>query len=559
MAPASCDACGKSGGRLLRCGRCRGVWFCNRECQVRAARQGHSGANCRPANGPRAANAEVAPRVPDHAGPNTTALGVDSLAPAANACYACGKSDVKLLLCGRCRDAWFCNRECQVVARKELGHRGANCRPSDSVQRPHSSTNARSPGAAPSQPSTAFDMLQQRFNDLVKEAHQAYIANTRLGYLAAVAKFKEAASVADLIGGVRGAMCRVHADTRQSDCLVRLGNMAAAARVACSSLRVARAAGRRPSLLQALVACGTVAQKAPDEMLKAERESREQERRCGSFPSYGDLDLSQEGRISLPTTPAGLSRVELAYKEAAVATCDAALAAAGGRDSPASNDDERVPPLDMEAEARGALGGFLYHLGERQRGWELLRQALALLRQVLQRAAPGYDALQAKLTLANLLCNLGMVLNSSGARDSGDAPGSDGMAEAEVYLREALEISEETDNVFLKQHVLLNFANMSGRPDQPVGPAEAAAFRSRLNALYARAGRNHDTSCTICLEPLEQPDDGAGQGGVGDGVTPDGYTNSAVYVLPCAHQFHRGCLSGWWCTRSDFKCPLCKE
>jgi len=133
------------------------------------------------------------------------------------------------------------------------------------------------------------------------------------------------------------------------------------------------------------------------------------------------------------------------------------------------------------------------------------------------------------------------------------------MAEAEAYLREALELSEETDDVGLKQGVLLNLANMSGRPDQPVGPAEAAAFRSRLNALYAQAGRNHDTSCSICLEPLEQPDDGAEQGGVGDGVTPDGYTNSAVRVLLCAHQFHRGCLSGWWCTRSDRKCPLCKE
>ena len=143
--------------------------------------------------------------------------------------------------------------------------------------------------------------------------------------------------------------------------------------------------------------------------------------------------------------------------------------------------------------------------------------------------------------------------------DSGNAPGSDGMAEAEAYLREALELSEETDDVGLKQGVLLNLANMSGRPDQPVGPAEAAAFRSRLNALYAQAGRNHDTSCSICLEPLEQPDDGAEQGGVGDGVTPDGYTNSAVRVLLCAHQFHRGCLSGWWCTRSDRKCPLCKE
>ena len=52
-----------------------------------------------------------------------------SMTPAATSCHACGTSAGKLLLCGRCRNVWFCNRECQVVARQELGHRGANCRP----------------------------------------------------------------------------------------------------------------------------------------------------------------------------------------------------------------------------------------------------------------------------------------------------------------------------------------------------------------------------------------------------------------------------------------------
>jgi len=37
--------------------------------------------------------------------------------------------------------------------------------------------------------------------------------------------------------------------------------------------------------------------------------------------------------------------------------------------------------------------------------------------------------------------------------------------------------------VALKQKVLRHLANMSGRPGQPVRPAEAAALRSRLNAL----------------------------------------------------------------------------
>jgi len=312
-----------------------------------------------------------------------------------------------------------------------------------------------------------------------------------------------------------------------------------------------------------LLMCGNVASEAPDEMAMAEKESREQERLSGS-PSYGGLDLSQEGWICLPTHPAALSRLGPAYSEAAVAACDAALAAARGRDSPAADNRSYVPSLGLEAQVRSGLGRSLLALGEQQRGLELIRQALALLRQDVRGAAPGSFALVfARWTLATLLSDLGAVLNRLGVGDSGNAPDSDGMAEAEACLREVLELFDDTDNVntvMLKQRVLCSLANMSGRPDQPVGPAEAAAFRSRLNALYAQAGRNTDTSCTICLEPLEQPDDGAEQGGVGDGgVTPDGYTNLAVRVLHCGHQFHRGCLFTWWRTAASEACPLCKE
>ena len=137
---------------------------------------------------------------------------------------------------------------------------------------------------------------------------------------------------------------------------------------------------------------------------------------------------------------------------------------------------------------------------ERQRSLELFRQAVVLMRQGVWRAEPGLDVLGAKRALAVTLCNLGVRLAES-----------DGMAEAETCMREALELGEETDDVELKQSVLINLSNMSGRPDKPVGPAEAAALRSRLNALYAQAGRNPATSCTICLEPLEQPDGSAEQ------------------------------------------------
>jgi len=401
--------------------------------------------------------------------------------------------------------------------------------------------------------------LRQRFYVLTNEADQAQMANTRIGYLAAVEKCKEAATVADLIGGAEGADRHARADQLIANCLIRLGNLAAAAHAACSSLRMARAAGSRTLLVRSLIICGQVANQAPDEMAKAERESREQERHGGS-PSYGGLDLSEEGRVSLPTNTATLSRLSLAYNEAAVATCDAALTATGGRDSPAADDEEIVLSLHMESEARGSLGGFLIVLGEFQRGLELIRQALALLRQAVQRAEPGVVALRAKQALATWLCNMGGVLNTPGMGDIGNAPGADRIVEAEACLREALELCDNTDTVMLNQMVLSQLANMSGRPDQPVGPAEPAALRSRLNALYAQAGRNPDTSCTVCLEPLEQPNGGAGQDASGDGGRgADGYTNSAVLVLNCGHQFHRGYLSTWWRTTTSATCPLCKK
>jgi len=556
MAPVTCDACGKSGCKLLRCGRCRNAWFCGRECQIIAARQGHSGVNCRPTDGARKITAaEVAPRVPDAAGASTTAPGVGSpsLAPAASSCHACGKSDGKLLCCGRCRGVWFCNRECQDVARNELGHRGANCRPADGAQRPCSLANARSPGAAPSRPSKATDVagLCQRFSDLATEGTQALMAGTRIGYLAAVETAKEAASVADRIGGVRGAYYRTGADQLLANCLFKLGNTAAAARAACSSLRVARAAGSRTHLVQSLTTCGNMANHAPEEMAKAEKESRKQERLGGS-PSYGGLDLSREGWVSLPTNPAAVSRLGLAYEEAAVVICDAALTAAGGRDSPAADDERRIPSLRVEAEARACLGSHLFNLGEEQRGSEILRQAVALLRLAMRKTAPGSDFLIAKGTLASVLCNLAAM------RDvTAEAVGT---AEAEACLREALALCEDADAARLKQMVLRHLANMSGRPDDPVKPAEAAAFRSRLNSLYAQAGRNHDTSCTICLETLEQSDSGAEKNAADYGDRgADGYTNSSVYVLDCGHQFHRGCLSTWWRTQSNMACPLCKK
>jgi len=140
--------------------------------------------------------------------------------------------------------------------------------------------------------------------------------------------------------------------------------------------------------------------------------------------------------------------------------------------------------------------------------------------------------------------------------------GAGELVEGMACMREALALSEATDDVNLKQAVLANLANMSCSPDQPVGPAEAAALRCRLNALYAQNGRTPDTSCTICLEPLEtleQPGGGIGEGAIADGGRSGGSaTDWSVNVLECGHQFLYGCLCTWRRTTSNMVCPICK-
>jgi len=465
------------------------------------------------------------------------------MAPVTDACDACGKSGDVLLRCGQCKKARFCNRECQVLARQR-GHKGANCRPPDAVQ--------QSPpfSAAPSDMARLF----RSYSDLVDKGAKATLGNTRLGYLAAVASYTEAASAADLIGGQMGAELRADADQSRTSPLLRLGDNAAAARAACSVLRSARAAGSRTMLVKGLGTCGEVAKHAPGEMADAERESREQGRLSVS-PSYGGLDLSQEGRIILPTTPAALSRLALAYNEAAVTVCDNALTASGGRGSPAAADPRRVPELNVKASSRGRLAACLHTLGEEERSFELFRQAVALRRHGLRTAEPGRQTLTAQCMLADQLCTLGMVWYELVCFEHR----SEGMVEAEAYMREALELGEGMGDVRLAVKILTFLVNFCGEEDAAVTPAEAEAFRLRLNQLLVQMGRETETNCSICLEPLAPPADGTADDAATAAVAALGIPkDSCVRVMACHHQFHDGCIMSWRETTSNLACPLCK-
>ena len=142
-----------------------------------------------------------------------------------------------------------------------------------------------------------------------------------------------------------------------------------------------------------------------------QRESREQEQESGA-PLDGGLDFLQEGRVSLPSSSVALSRLALAFIEAAVEICNAALAAAGGRDSPAASNLWSVPSLRQEAQARAALGISLHEQGEeRQRCLELMRSAVKMMRQVGLTLRNDDDVLNWKWCIAQDLGKLAGVLD----------------------------------------------------------------------------------------------------------------------------------------------------
>ena len=123
---------------------------------------------------------------------------------------------------------------------------------------------------------------------------------------------------------------------------------------------------------------------------------------------------------------------------------------------------------------------------------------------------------------------------------SSHAHDSEIRAEAVACLRESLALCEHTNNVRLKQKVLMNLINMASVQggNQFVPPAEAEELRSRPNHLSVKTGREPDTRCVICQDLLVK--DAAGDGGLGEAGSNTGL--SAVRVLRCGHQFHPGCL-----------------
>jgi len=177
----------------------------------------------------------------------------------------------------------------------------------------------------------------------VDESGALHNLGTRAGNVAAVERLEEAVSVA--VTGLRhsgtdyGPLGQPGRRARCCERGVRVSPGGRVRRVAAhiSSTRWPRAVSWPPSR----------------RMARVEFEGRVEEQRSGSPTTLGGLNLSREWRISPEILPC---RSPCPCVPRSRGRHDAALEAAGGRNSPAAADQLRVPGLRNEADARGSLG-----------------------------------------------------------------------------------------------------------------------------------------------------------------------------------------------------------
>uniref|UniRef100_A0A8W8KZ01 phytol kinase n=1 Tax=Magallana gigas TaxID=29159 RepID=A0A8W8KZ01_MAGGI len=94
-----CSFCGQRPTDLLRCSRCKEVCYCSKDCQKGHWREGHR-EHC------VAVNNQV------------LSMGENQ----GNICSFCGEEAPDSLKCGRCKEVYYCSKDCQREHWKE-GHR----------------------------------------------------------------------------------------------------------------------------------------------------------------------------------------------------------------------------------------------------------------------------------------------------------------------------------------------------------------------------------------------------------------------------------------------------
>ena len=292
------------------------------------------------------------------------------------------------------------------------------------------------------------------------------------------------------LGGKPAAERLCGAHLVHSNCLMQLRDAVAGTEAACAAREAAIATGDAAMLALVLFTCSSVASMAPEEIAAAM--GRRTPDACPTEPWFVDATVDS-------------CRLALGLSMACVAVCERA---------------SNAVPLDLYAQAIGKVGTSLAELSEQPyRSMWLHRHAVTVCRRAVQRE----DGDVPRLALVGLLGNLGTLT------------GELGKVESEVWLREALATSESLAGA-CHEIPLRNLANL-----ELLGQLESTAFRLRLKALDASAGKTPQTTCAICLDDFDDR----------------GCDGRGVLIVSCGHQFHRSCIGQWFTERST--CPTCKE
>jgi len=77
-------------------------------------------------------------------------------------------------------------------------------------------------------------------------------------------------------------------------------------------------------------------------------------------------------------------------------------------------------------------------------------------------------------------------------------------------------------------------------------PKTAEAVRDVLEATCSEENSaRFECSCSICLDDTS--------------ATPSSENEDKLYSLPCKHNFHLSCLTGWYLVAEKLHCPLCRD
>ena len=506
----TCLACGKGDGKLMRCSRCRSVFFCSRQCQTAAW----------PAHKQMCIATSTPPTPPPAPSP---ASGYAPATPPSNPMLPA-------------------SLDAAVRTRHELGALEAR------LHELREAGYAALRSGVPSETYRAATVFMDSA-EMCGSRRQLIMSAAAGGSTAPPAEAAERTAAA--IRDAWRTQSEFHGLAVQ--CFLRLDALGEANHEASQAVAAARECNDVARLVEATATRANV-------LLRAAAGGR-----GGSSSDDAELDGLDAARSELEHA-VGLCERETSTSArpaadgptpnnaSALAQDEAMEGNKGAVDYVASAALRRCPLMCAEAVARSALARVLFAHGETDAALSAMSRALALRREhVAARQliglsnGPNHTAMlsEARRQLSSTLINF--AASVSQASPNGD--GGKRRSEVKSALDEALSLARAVGDATNERAALSAIVNLGtdgkgggrgggggGGGGEGGGGGGASAAATELQSALAREGRNVDGACAICLEPLGTTD---------------------LYTLRCGHMFHQACSDKW--AEQSGKCPSCQR